>query len=46
MFVDMPLDNRTVDLDAAIAAGFGHSGLRELHGGTKRPNISQQHDIL
>ena len=26
MFADMPLDIRTVDLDAAIAAGFGLLG--------------------
>jgi hypothetical protein len=46
MFAEMPLDNRTVDKFAALAASFGL--LRPLVTSTpaKRPNISSRLTVL
>jgi hypothetical protein len=40
MFVEMPLDNRTVNISAALAASFGFLGPLETSPQTKRLNIS------
>jgi hypothetical protein len=46
MFADMPLDNRTVDQIAAVAACVGPFGPLKRHRSTKRPKISLRLIVL
>jgi hypothetical protein len=46
MFADMPLDNRTVDKFAALAATFGFFRPLETSLQTKRSNVSSRLIVL
>jgi len=46
MFAEMPLDNRTVDKFAALAASFGFLRPLETSPRTKRLNISPRLIVL
>jgi hypothetical protein len=46
MFAEMPLDNRTVNRFAALAATSGFIRPFETSPRTKRPNISSKLDVL
>jgi hypothetical protein len=46
MFAEMPLDNRTVDKFAAVAASFGFLRPLETSARTKRLNVSPRLTVL